>query len=137
MYARTLGSIRSGVQNGCHTMFRFTAVTPGSALTARSTSPVICGPAGQPGDVSVMSIWTSDPSTDDLVDEAQIDDVQIELRVLHFAKGELHLIGGRRPEAHDRHLRGARTAHGLVGARFVRRLGRRSAPARRGRVGCS
>ena len=60
-------------------------------------SAMICGPAGQPGDVSVMSICTT-PSVDaDVVDETEVDDVQIELRILHLAQRELDLIGaGRR-----------------------------------------
>src|SRR5581483_2174192 len=63
MYALTRGSILSGVQNGCQTRLIVTSPTPAIARTARSTSPMICGPAGQPGDVNVMSTCTSLPST--------------------------------------------------------------------------
>ena len=54
---------------------------------------MICGPAGQPGDVSVMLIVDVTTVDGDLVDEAEVDDVEIELGVFDFAQRELDLIG--------------------------------------------
>jgi hypothetical protein len=63
IYARTLGSIRSGDQKGVHTRLIVTVPTPGSACSARSASPMISGPLGQPGEVSDMSTSTLLPET--------------------------------------------------------------------------
>src|SRR5215213_3868504 len=61
IYARTLGSIRSGDQKGVHTRLIVTVPTPGRAFRMRSASPMISGPLGHPGEVSDMSTSTSLP----------------------------------------------------------------------------
>lgn len=63
MYARTRGSMRSGVQGGDQTRFICTSVTPGRVRSCCSASPMISGPDGQPGDVRLMSTRTALPST--------------------------------------------------------------------------
>lgn len=63
--------------------------TPGSAFNCSSASFTISGPDGQPGDVRLMHVIALDA---DLVDEAEVEDVQVELGVLHLAQGELDLV---------------------------------------------
>lgn len=63
MYARTRGSMRSGVHAGLHTRLTTTSPTPGIVRSSFSASPMISGPDGHPGDVSDISTRTSLPAT--------------------------------------------------------------------------
>ena len=75
--------IRSGVHGGSNVSSTSTFSTPGSAATASWMPSWIIGPAGQPIEVSEWMIFTFGPSICGFVEEADLDDVHAELRILH------------------------------------------------------
>ena len=86
--------MRALVHGGSNTNSSFTSVTPGTARTARSTSPGSVPATGQLGAVNVMRIATLPSFTRPCaaVDQAEFVDVDGHLRVEDLAQRSDHLI---------------------------------------------
>ena len=75
-------------------MLGFTFSTPSSSPTNSFIWSLTWGPIGQPGEVSVKVMFTSAPVDLDLVDQAELHEVEPELRVDHVGEGLFDFVDG-------------------------------------------
>ncbi len=73
-------------------MCELTVSTPSSSETNSSICSDTCGPIGQPGEVSV-NVTSTLPAVDlDLVDQAELDEVESQLGIDDVGEGVLHFV---------------------------------------------